>query len=93
MKSKEQKRREAEIRRIRSDFVFAARGLEWYKRDVRAKLLSFHKDDMRRLVKKMRTAINILHHECTQDEIANLFDGWVIPDQYKRFIPTPTLTE
>lgn len=88
MKPKELKQHEAQMRVWRALFIHEARHLMWYKEDVKAGRIQFHKDDMRAIVRGMREAMSIMRKELTHAELTALFNNHAekVPLRYRGFL-------
>lgn len=84
-KSKHLKQHEAKVRELRGDLVHAARALCLYRRDVKARLIMYHRDDHRFLFKRLLAAWRLFLRNTEPEERSKLFTGWALPDRYKTY--------
>ena len=81
-KAKSLKRDEAKLREFRWQFVHYSRSLAEYRKMVRDKMVTYHRDDHRYYLKQWRMWKTTLQFQCTQEELHDLLKGWVVPEKY-----------
>lgn len=76
MKTREQKRQEAEWRILRFEYVSARRVREIYKDEVRHGYVTYHPDDLREYLRNWRQAKAAFEQGVPQELQTEMLEGW-----------------